>query len=130
MYLHTMQMKVPLELDQVNHWLVLDGPLQASVVAALEMLAKGEGLTLPNGDILLLPRMYTIVYVCMLVVDSAYWCMQQLRTIYCSVKSWGITILLIARELLNVHIVATCIYYVHESKSIQLLQYVTDTRTV
>lgn len=72
MYLHTMQMKVPLELDQVNHWLVLDGPLQASVVAALEMLAKGEGLTLPNGDILLLPRMYTIVYVCMLVVDSAY----------------------------------------------------------
>ena len=55
------QAQLPTELEQVNHWLVLDGPLEPDVVIALEMLAKGEGLTLPNGDTLLLPRMYAII---------------------------------------------------------------------
>ena len=54
-------MQLPTELEQANHWLVLDGPLEPNVVAALEMLAKGEGLTLPNGDTLLLPRMYAMI---------------------------------------------------------------------
>ena len=49
------------ELEDVNHWVVLDGPLEPQLVAALEMLLKGEGLTLANGDTLLLPRMYTCV---------------------------------------------------------------------
>ena len=53
---------MPLELEQVSHWVVLDGPLEPGVVAALEMLVKGEGLTLTNGDTLLLPRMYPIYY--------------------------------------------------------------------
>ena len=52
-------MQVPIEVEQVNHWLVLDGPLESGVVEALEMLVKGEGLTLPNRDTLLLPRMCT-----------------------------------------------------------------------
>ena len=50
-----------MELEQVNHWVVLDGPLEPCVVAALEMLVKGEGLTLTNGDTLLLPRMYNVM---------------------------------------------------------------------
>lgn len=54
-------MRLPTELEHVNHWLVLDGPLEPDVVAALEMLAKGEGLTLPNGDTLLLPRMCSTI---------------------------------------------------------------------
>ena len=48
------------ELEDVNHWVVLDGPLEPRLVAALEMLIKGEGLTLANGDTLLLPRMCII----------------------------------------------------------------------
>ena len=50
------QKQVPADVDEVNHWLVLDGPLKPGVVAALEVLAKGEGLTLANGDTLILPR--------------------------------------------------------------------------
>ncbi len=47
------------ELEELNHWVVLDGPLEPGLVAALEMLIKGEGLTLTNGDTLILPRMST-----------------------------------------------------------------------
>ena len=59
MFVSTCQTRLPGELDQVNHWVVLDGPLEPGLVAALEMLVKGEGLTLTNGDTLLLPRMCT-----------------------------------------------------------------------
>ena len=51
------QKQLPTELNDVHHWLVLDGPLNPGVVGALEMLTKGEGLTLANGDTLILPRM-------------------------------------------------------------------------
>lgn len=54
------QLQVPVELEHVNHWLVLDGPLEASTVRVLEMLVRGEGITLPNGDTLLLPRMCSV----------------------------------------------------------------------
>lgn len=48
----------------VQHWLVLDGPIEPFMNEPLHHLITGEGVTLKNGEKLLFPRS------CQLIIES------------------------------------------------------------
>ena len=43
------------ESELVIHWIVLDGPVESTIMEVLASLVSGEGLFLTNGDKLHLP---------------------------------------------------------------------------